>query len=204
MAKEKAKEAEHQTWHEKHISRKLIAAAKMDVLDELEEAQLEMERAIAEKKAEYEAKVETEMQHSKTLQYEHQHWWDEISKSHATANAKLEAERRGFEAMIEYMKQKHSREMNRLNTRIDDKDAEILELEEKHADNMKKMELELERQKDLVHEEKQRRRQTEQKAADITAECNKHIKAMDLWMMEVGEELKVQTICVDQSIFYCY
>ena len=77
--------------------------------------------------------------------------------------------------------------MNRLNTRIHDKDAEILDLEEKHADNMKKMELELERQKDLVHEEKQRRHQTEQKAADIKAECNEHIKAMDLWMMEIGE-----------------
>ena len=173
-------------------------------MDELEEAQLEMERAIAEKKAEYEAKVETETQHSKTLRDERQHWWDKISKSQATADAKLKAERRGFDVMIEYMKQKHSREMNHRNTRIGDKDAEILDFEEKHADNMKKMELELERQKDLVHKEKQRRRQTEQKAADIKAECNEHIKAMDLWMMEIGKELKVQTICVDQSISCCY
>lgn len=190
-ATERAKEAEHQTWREKVVSRKLIDAAQKDVLDELEEAQLEMEKAIAEKKAQYEAQLEADDQHSKALREERRVWWEKISKSKETAEAKLEAESRGFEALIDHMKKKHARDMNRLNTRIDDKNAEMMELEEKHARRMKELELQLEQQKNLVHEEKQRRRRTEQKAIDMKAECSEHIKAMDLWIMEIGEELKV-------------
>jgi hypothetical protein len=193
-ATERAKEAEHQTWREKLVSRKLIDAAQKEVLDELEEAQLEMEKAIAEKKAEYEAKLKADDQHSKALREERRVWWEKMAKLKETAEATLVAESRGFEALIDHMKKKHAREMNRLNTRINDKDAEMMDLEEKHARDMKELELQLEQQKEVVHEEKQRRRRTEQKVTDVKAECQEHIKAMDLWIMEIGEELKVRTV----------
>ena len=55
-------EAEHQTWREKQTSRMLIAAAKEDVLDELEEAQLKMDQRAKETRAVYNSKAEAEAQ----------------------------------------------------------------------------------------------------------------------------------------------
>ncbi len=39
----------------------VIAASQIDVLDELEEAQLEIDRLVAANKAQYESKMETEL-----------------------------------------------------------------------------------------------------------------------------------------------
>ena len=154
-----------------------------------------MEEAIGKASAAYEAKMEAEKNCKDQIRDERQHFWEKVARSKATAEAKLESERRGFQAIIDHLKQKQSREMNRLNTRLDDKDAEMIEVEDHHRSEMKDMQSKLDQQKELVHQEKQLRRQTVQEAADIKAQCTEHIKAMDLWLMDTAAELKVCIYC---------
>ena len=158
----------------------LIAASQKDVLDELDEAQLEMDRLVAEKKAAYESKVETELDSKVKVRDERRLWWEKMNNAQSDAEAKLESDRRGYEAIIKHLKQKQSRDLGRLNVRLSDKDAEMDELRKS-----------LDRQKEVAHEEKQCRRKTEQKASDVQAECTRHIKAMNVWLMEIGDELRV-------------
>ncbi len=81
--------------------------------------------------------------------------------------------------------------MCHLNTQLDDKDSHIAQMEEKHVEEMVELTSKLDRQKDLVHEEKQRRRRAVWDSTDIKAQCREHVKAMDLWLMDMATELKV-------------
>lgn len=99
------------------------------------------------------------------------------------------------------MKQNFSVEMNRLNRRVEDTETEMVDLEERHKYETKEKESELDRQKDLVHEEKQRRRRTEQNASDMKTDRNEHLNAMKVWLMNTQDELKVCILCYFALLF---
>mgnify|MGYP000627905306 FL=1 len=67
----------------------------------------------------------------------------------------------------------------------------MMAAKEKHQHKLDDLQSKLDRQKTIVHKEKQRRRQLNQQSADIKAQCAEHIKAMDLWLMDTAAELKV-------------
>ena len=192
-------EAEHQTWREKQTSRMLIAAAQEEALDEIEEAQRQMEQLAEEMRAAYEAKAEAESKSKAAIREERRLLSEQMEKKKAAADDKLEKERRGYEAIMEHMRQKHDREKGRLTTRISDKDAEMADVREQHLSDIDKLQQQLDRQAKIAHQEKSRRRQTEQKVLDAKAECTEHIKAMDAWLMELADELKV---CVEPFLLF--
>ena len=148
------REAKHQTWREKQTSRMLIAAAQEEVLDELEEAQLEMEQLAEEMRAAYEAKAEAESKCKVAVREERRRHSKQMGKMKAAADDKLEKERRGYEAIMEHMRQKHDREKGRLTTRISDKDAEMADVREQHVSKFDKLQQKLDPQTEISHQEK--------------------------------------------------
>jgi len=99
------------------------------------------------------AKMETQLECQEKIVNERQHFWEKALRSKAMVDAKLESERRGFEALIEHMAQTHLREMNRMNNIFDDKEMDMMKLTERHEEGMGKLQSELDNQKELVHEE---------------------------------------------------
>jgi hypothetical protein len=163
-------------------------------MDALEDAQHQLDVALHKSKVAYEAQVDAETKSREEVLSERQLWWERVAKGKAKAQSKLENERRGFGAIISHLQQKHSTEVDRLNTKISDHDTI-------HRQELKDFQRKLDRQKDLLHEEKQRRRRMAQKAADIKAQCLEHVEAMDLWLMDTATELKV---CCNDSILFCF
>ena len=158
----------------------IIAASQKDVLDKLEEAQLEMDKILSKKKAEYQAQVAAELRSKVNLRGERKLWWDKMNKAKSEADIKLKAESRGCKAIVEQLNLKHSRHVDRLKLKISDKEAEM--------DEMRKS---LNEEKEIAHQQKMLRRETQQKASDLKAECVENIKAMDIWLMDMAEELRV-------------
>lgn len=160
--------------------------AQNDVMDALEEAQHQLNEALHKSKVAYDAQIEAETKCREEVLSERQLWWEKVNQGKAKAQSKLDNERRGFEAIISHLQQKHSTEMDRLNTKISDNDSI-------HRQQLEDVQRKLDKQKDLVHEEKQRRRRMAQKAADVKAQCLEHVEAMDLWLMDTANELKVSS-----------
>ena len=98
-------EAEHQTWREKQTSRMLIAAAQEEALDEIEQARLEMMEKAAKKQAtfEAEAKADVEAKCKMAVREERRVCFKKMNKMKAAADAKLEKECRGYEALMVHM-----------------------------------------------------------------------------------------------------
>ena len=181
----------------------LIAAAQEEALDEIEEAQLEMREKAAKKQAafESEAKAEAEANCKMAVRNERRLCSEIMNKMKAAADNKLEKECDGYEALMVHMREKHNREKGRLTTRISDRDSEMADIREQHKSVMDELQQKMDRQSEIAHEEKQRRRRTEQKVIDTTAECAEHIKAMDAWLMELADELKVR--CYSDCVAFC-
>ena len=200
-ATDRAKEAEHQTWREKQFTRRLLQEKDDEVVSLLEEAQHDIEDEIRAAKSKYEAKLAAEERGRKRAVNEAKHSRDKLARSRdklarskAAQQAKRDAERRGFDAMITQLQAKHAEATERMNATIDTMDAEMGRMANKHNAKISSLEADLEKQRDVVHKEKCQRRQAEQKAIDTKRECQDHVKAMDLWLMDMAAELKVGTV----------
>ncbi len=64
-------------------------------------------------------------------------------------------------------------------------------MQENHEREVQHMRAQVEKHKDMMHEEKQKRRRAVQNTEDIKAECQNHIKEMQLWLYDTESELKV-------------
>ena len=159
---ESAKKAEHETWREKQTSRMLLEKGNREALDDLADAREEINSAVEKAKAEYMAKIEAMDGCKIQIRQERQEWWDRMQKS----NEKQGKERSGFEAIIKHLEEKQNRVVARLNTQLNDRDAEMKDtvdkMVDKHDMEMKDMQSQLDHQKDIVHEEKTARRRAVQ------------------------------------------
>jgi len=171
----------------------LTEASEAEVLSQLQEAQTMMEEAIQETFAAYKAKNEADVCHTKTLRKERQHFSDKLAKSKGVQEVKLNSDRLGFDAIIKHLNQKHGQDLNRLKTNLNDKDLDMVDLEETHNKEMRYINSKLSDQKKIVHEQRQQRRRAVQDTATMKAECQEHVKGMDLWLMDMAVDLKVCT-----------
>ena len=89
------------------------------------------------------------------MREEHRHLWDKMKSQAKTDQGKMDSERRGYEALMSHLRQKHKREVKRLNAHIADRDSEL----EKQAIEHKSVLDDLEKSTNQCHEERQRHRQ---------------------------------------------
>ncbi len=198
------KEAEHQTWREKQASRRMWQEQNRDVMDELQEAQKMMEERIKEAKEKYEEKIRTEDLCRQKVISERQKASEKLSRAKEGQLAKLESERSGFNAVISQLKQRHSGELAKLKEHIDSHNSAMLKLERKHQHKMKELESKVAEQKAAIHDEKIRRRRTEQRAVDMKKECREQLRAMKLWVEDAASQLKVRRICISTQCLFAY
>ena len=69
-----------------------------------------------------------------------------------------------------------------------------MKLESKHEEDVSKVKTELDTQKVLLREEIIRHLVTEKKCKDIRKDCIDQVEAMDKWLMETADELKVRLL----------
>src|SRR6056300_629884 len=112
------KEAEHQTWRERQVTRRLLQDKEDEVLQLLEVSELDMAEAIAKATADFQLNLKSEERQQLKLRNEGKYLSNKAAKSHASQRSKMDAERRGFEAVIKQIKDQHSKEVARLNTTI--------------------------------------------------------------------------------------
>ena len=162
-ATKKMKEVQKEAVRDKKVSRDLIEEGKVEALDMMEKAQQMMDEAMAEALATLEEKLKNEEACDMR-----------IEKIRAKSDARLAAERGGSAAIIQYMKEKHEKEMKTMQQKLNDKDEEIVRERERvtacmqmKIDNVKdqlmkveersdvikdKLESQLEREKEKTHE----------------------------------------------------
>ena len=105
------KAAQHETWREKQVTRRLLQEKDDEVMQLLEVSQTDMEAAIDRGKAEFDVHIKAENRRQQRVSNKQQHLWNKAMKSRATAWGRKEADRRGFDAVIRHLKDEHNKEM---------------------------------------------------------------------------------------------
>ena len=144
-ATKKMKEVQKEAVRDKKVSRDLIEEGKVEALDMMEKAQQMMDEAMAEALATLQEKLKNQEACD-----------TRIEKIRAKSDARLAAERGGSAAIIQYMKEKHEKELEALKKakdgEIDSMKDKIAKVEER-ADAMKDtLKSQLEREKEKTHE----------------------------------------------------
>ena len=86
----------------------------------LEVSQTDLEAAIAWAKAEFDVCIKAEDRHQQRVSNERQFFWNKAMKSRATTQGRMEADRRGFDAVIGHLKDKHTKEMGQMRSAVDE------------------------------------------------------------------------------------
>ena len=84
-------------------------------MDDLKEAQIELDQEIHKNMLAYESQMKVQESYQAKVIAERKFWWEKSIKSKTVADAKLDATPCGFHAIVERLKTNHSKEMTRMN-----------------------------------------------------------------------------------------
>ena len=168
-AVEKMKAAQHETWREKQVTRRLLQEKDDEVLGLLAISQQEMDLSIAEAEINFKAQATEADRCRDQLLQERQHFWKKALKSREIQAAKLGRDQKEFAAMKDHLQTKHRKEIAQLNADIEERE------------NMQT------KCRSAAQKEKEKRRATEQ----CLVEQRKKMKLMKLRVEDTEHELQV-------------
>jgi hypothetical protein len=189
-AKEQLKQSEQERMREKVVTRQLLEEGKLDAEALMEEAMEAMEQAAMEKRAALELKVSMERQCQEKLREERRHSSGNRAKADSTYQSKLDKDRWGYDALVDHLKEKHHRANERMKLKVEDLESEMVAQREKHKAELAAINSKLEKQKDLLHEEKVRRWKQAKDHQDMKDKLNGDILYLYDWLDEMADEVK--------------
>jgi hypothetical protein len=198
------KEAEHQNWRERQVTRRLLQDKDDKVMQLLEVSQLDMEEAIADAKVKFDSKLKAEERSHIRLNNQRQHFLDRALKSKASATARAESNRRAFDAVIQQLKFKHAMKIKQMQSSIDRVTKTMDTTNDANLIKLKCMQQKLDTLKSKVHEERQRRRSAEQRTIGIRKDCQTKMQDMHIFLTDTEAQLKVSDKSCVASNTNCY
>ena len=177
------KDAQHELFREKKVSRGMNEKAKEEAADMMEEARTMMEEASNARVAVFETNKQMDDACNRKVRDERLQSSVKRRSYEQKAKVKLDLELRGHEAIIQHLNEKHEKEKRRLKQCVSDMHEELLEKTKQHTNK-------LDEANTKMLDEKRKSRKLTQEKASTKALMVEEVLYLEGWLKDMAEEVK--------------